>query len=267
MVLPHYSLPVVLPRIALAMVEKVGKRFGRSIRRAPFRLRAIIWASDFVRLQIVGPNPGFLDLDRVELGKGPNLPCVGMPEDMVDFIQAHCKCVFCGASVGLDLSRCACGKSRGFHLEVVFPASLYYSGFKPIFDRESSRLKSLVRNRRIATNGGKASVQDIRTLYTLQEGLCYYCGTSIEGESWQNPFEVDHYESVHDGGSNDITNLVLACPTCNRRKGDNHGDFFQMHVWRSLTPEVRRKLRKIRKQIDDFFETKNLTAPASSDSN
>lgn len=249
------------------MIEEVGKRSGRSIQRVPFRLRSVIWASDFVRLQIVGPDPGFLDVDRIELGKGSDLPYVGMSAEMVDFIREHCKCAFCGASVVLDLNRCACGKSRGFHLEVVFPTSLYYSDFKPIFDRESSRLKSLVRNRRIVANGGKASVEDIRTLYSLQESLCYYCGTLIEGEPWESQFEVDHYESVRDGGSSDITNLVLACPTCNRRKGYDHGDSFQLHVWRSLPPKVRRRLRKIRKQRDDFFETKNQTGSTSGDSN
>ena len=42
-------------------------------------------------------------------------------------------------------------------------------------------------------------------------GPCRYCGGDAGG--W------DHVEPLSDGGANDISNLVPACFTCNRRKG------------------------------------------------
>lgn len=43
--------------------------------------------------------------------------------------------------------------------------------------------------------------------------LCRYCGTGL------GPFHVDHVVPISQGGSNSARNLVLACDTCNTRKG------------------------------------------------
>lgn len=41
---------------------------------------------------------------------------------------------------------------------------------------------------------------------------CFHCLRSI------GPFEFDHLIPFADGGSNDISNIVLACLPCNRSK-------------------------------------------------
>lgn len=49
-------------------------------------------------------------------------------------------------------------------------------------------------------------------------GRCGYCGvseTSVGGE-----LEIDHFHPQAAGGSDDIGNLIYACPACNRFKGD-----------------------------------------------
>lgn len=49
-------------------------------------------------------------------------------------------------------------------------------------------------------------------------GRCGYCGvheTSVGGE-----LEMDHFHPQAAGGSDDIENIVYACTTCNRFKGD-----------------------------------------------
>lgn len=49
-------------------------------------------------------------------------------------------------------------------------------------------------------------------------GKCEYCHTL---ERWQYvPFTVDHVIPLSEGGSDDPTNLALACFHCNRRKAD-----------------------------------------------
>lgn len=49
-------------------------------------------------------------------------------------------------------------------------------------------------------------------------GLCEYCHTK---EQWQYiRFTVDHVIPLSKGGSNDQTNLALACFHCNRRKSN-----------------------------------------------
>lgn len=48
--------------------------------------------------------------------------------------------------------------------------------------------------------------------------LCEYCQTD---ERWQLvQFTVDHIVPISDGGSNELSNLALACFHCNRRKSN-----------------------------------------------
>lgn len=43
--------------------------------------------------------------------------------------------------------------------------------------------------------------------------VCRYCGTT------DGPFQLDHIHPRALGGSDDMANLAVACPTCNNRKG------------------------------------------------
>ena len=57
--------------------------------------------------------------------------------------------------------------------------------------------------------------ESIRALYAFR---CGYCGvTEIESGS---QLEIDHFCPRSQGGENTLDNLIYACPTCNRFKGD-----------------------------------------------
>lgn len=45
-------------------------------------------------------------------------------------------------------------------------------------------------------------------------GKCQYCGTRLMPAEW----ECDHRVSLRDGGTNDITNLIITCKPCHREK-------------------------------------------------
>lgn len=47
------------------------------------------------------------------------------------------------------------------------------------------------------------------------DGHCWYCGRLTNPFS---NFEIDHFQPLADGGTNDLSNLVPACTTCNRSK-------------------------------------------------
>lgn len=51
----------------------------------------------------------------------------------------------------------------------------------------------------------------IAYLHWKWEGRCAYCGAVGE--------QIDHANPVSRGGSDEITNLVLACESCNKHKG------------------------------------------------
>lgn len=79
------------------------------------------------------------------------------------------------------------------------------------------RARSYVANRRARklSAPGRFTKQDIKQLFKSQKGRCWYCQKSIE-----NGYHIDHRIPLSRGGSNDPSNLVLACPSCNLRKGD-----------------------------------------------
>lgn len=62
--------------------------------------------------------------------------------------------------------------------------------------------------------GRRVRQSDVRRLLKSQKGLCYYCRARM-GDA----YTMDHVVPVSRGGSNSPENLVLACRSCNSRKG------------------------------------------------
>lgn len=80
-------------------------------------------------------------------------------------------------------------------------------------NREKTRASC--RNRRALKRNSKGThtISDIRALYEGQNGKCWYCGVDVG-----NDYHVDHFIPLSKGGSNDVGNLRIACPTCNLSK-------------------------------------------------
>ncbi len=51
-------------------------------------------------------------------------------------------------------------------------------------------------------------------IYSRDEGVCQHCGCKVAHDN----FHVDHVVPIVRGGTNDIDNYVLSCPSCNIRK-------------------------------------------------
>jgi hypothetical protein len=61
----------------------------------------------------------------------------------------------------------------------------------------------------------------IRTLVRRRaKGRCEYCGLPQEGAPFFT-FHVEHIRARQHGGGDDPSNLALACPDCNAKKGPN----------------------------------------------
>ncbi len=59
-------------------------------------------------------------------------------------------------------------------------------------------------------NGGTHTQEEISALKASYHGLCAYCTSAAN--------EIDHVVPLSHGGGNEISNLVPACGSCNRRK-------------------------------------------------
>lgn len=79
---------------------------------------------------------------------------------------------------------------------------------------ENKILAKNVRNKRRAKiKDGSVTPQEIRGLIKNVKS-CYWCDKKID----KNNYHLDHFMPLSKGGLHTISNLVIACPTCNLQK-------------------------------------------------
>jgi 5-methylcytosine-specific restriction endonuclease McrA len=73
----------------------------------------------------------------------------------------------------------------------------------------------------------------VEMLFKRDGDRCVYCGLNIH-PNWQRamPYAtLDHVFPVSKGGSDDLTNLVLACGPCNNAKADKVPEVWFKEIW------------------------------------
>ncbi|MCY3572804.1 MAG: HNH endonuclease signature motif containing protein [Chloroflexi bacterium] len=73
---------------------------------------------------------------------------------------------------------------------------------------------------------GDVSATMLRDRILESGGRCEWCGRNLAGME----FELDHVLSLAQGGGNTPSNLVVACPSCNRRKAAKHPARFAVEI-------------------------------------
>lgn len=87
---------------------------------------------------------------------------------------------------------------------------------------EINRTKSRNYHARKHKAQGTHTLEQVRTLYKKQRGRCFYCNTKLNDK-----YHADHVMPISRGGSNYISNIVVACSVCNESKGGK-----LLHEWR-----------------------------------
>lgn len=86
-------------------------------------------------------------------------------------------------------------------------------GIMPLSARSKCAAIRAKRRARISAAEGCFTARDIDRLLRLQRGCCACCSRVLRGS-----FHRDHIVPLARGGTNDIYNIQLTCPTCNQRK-------------------------------------------------
>lgn len=87
------------------------------------------------------------------------------------------------------------------------------------------KVKRYINKRRamLAGSGGSYTEDELQSLLHLYEYLCAYCRKA--------PYEhLDHDTPISRGGTNDISNLLPSCATCNLKKGTRTGAEFRARL-------------------------------------
>lgn len=88
---------------------------------------------------------------------------------------------------------------------------------------QERRLYKHTRRARLKSIGGVHTVNEIQNLLELQKWKCAVCSVSVITK-----YHIDHILPIKLGGSNDIYNIQILCPTCNLQKSAKHPvDFMQ----------------------------------------
>ena len=231
-------------------MTRVGVTENNSVVPIPLRISYQLWGMEVCRLHLipVGQEP---------LALGRYWPS-GLTEDATAFITEHCKCAYCKAEIPTPLAPCPCGKAekRGYLLEAIYPRATHGELFKRVLERESSRAKGRARRARIVANGGALNPALYPEMLEAQEYRCYYCAATLIDQSGQTTFHADHYKPLHLGGSNGFENIVLACSSCNKRKGKLWPTTFKQKIARERRPEETLVVRRIWRQLDRWRATK-----------
>lgn len=109
--------------------------------------------------------------------------------------------------------------------------------------RRRAKAKRLMRNVRIAENGGRLTRKELRAI--RESGPCQYCGAKAT--------ETDHVHALANGGRHEPSNVIPVCQHCSRSKGAK--DILSWHRWdlvaRALAmnvPAVQQELARLSAQ-------------------
>lgn len=77
-----------------------------------------------------------------------------------------------------------------------------------------NRAQNALRRARKQGSNGVVTTQDIQAQYATQQGCCMWCSEFVG-----TVYDVDHVKPLARDGTHTPDNIVIACPTCNGKKG------------------------------------------------
>ena len=86
----------------------------------------------------------------------------------------------------------------------------------------------------MTTSRKRISEATRRDVFRKFNGCCAYCGNTL----FYSDMQVDHVTPVHRGGTNDPSNLVPSCRSCNYYKGTRTVEEFRSEL-ENLIPRLR----------------------------
>lgn len=173
-----------------------------------------------------------------------------MSQELRDAILRSARCVDCSAKIRPDFD-CPCLLGTKYRVttrqwfDEIFP--LCKRDQRRVYSRRSAKSRA----KHLSAAEGTHTKEDIRELWHIQSGRCYFCLTAMKHYVEPNPFHIDHLTPISRGGTQWPSNLALVCASCNCSKNDqNEREFWRRVVAKygaSFVGEQEARLTLIRK--------------------
>ena len=177
----------------------------------------------------------------------------------LSFLTKRAECAHCHRRANNLEEHMACGTTMIRGKKRTPPARLFLPGnsihvLQDIAFKERIQRWSVQRKLRVESAGGSHTREEIMVLRQLQEDRCFYCFASLlgPGRGMNGPAEPvtchkDHFSPLRREGTNFISNIVLACPSCNSSKCEQDGMAYLRECMAKASREDRVGLRRIHK--------------------
>lgn len=174
-------------------------------------------------------------------------PGSGIDSEFGAFVLAHATCAICGEKVSDFDKHIACLKSnkRAFIAKLRMPKE-HSDYIQKVWLEDRRRANNERRKYRLSIAGGSHTHEELRRVFEIQQGHCFYCYCELMFNG--DPAEVhrDHFIPVALGGGDGIDNIVLACSRCNHDKGIQPGPMYFDNAIKKIPWNIRRKLITLR---------------------
>lgn len=123
-----------------------------------------------------------------------------------------------------------------------------------IDNRVKSKRKAERRKARLAKVGGSCSQEDLRTIWQLQGGRCYYSDVPLGQAFETGQYQVDHIIPVQLGGTNWPSNIALATKRMNLLKsGFERQDFLAANFGKEERKYIYKRIHRIDRERRKLF--------------
>jgi hypothetical protein len=139
------------------------------------------------------------------------------------------RCIKCGGKAfSAETLQCSCGESA--QVGVLLPPGIRFmlqqldTRYPFAAARNSEAIEPPTQTRRRQPTRERKRAPELRTMYELQNGKCYYCSKALGQFGSRGAFVRDHLQP-HGWGDRDesdfedFSNLALTCWSCNESKG------------------------------------------------
>jgi hypothetical protein len=183
---------------------------------------------------------------------------------LIERLRRYGHCTACGRPAPDRLDVCQCGHipKRGGTLEVTISDRSAEPRFDKLVAQLLDRAKSDARRLRLAANPSTLTEAEVAMLLTWQRSMCFYCGLPFQVETAKTIFRRDHVLALLRGGATAIENTVLACVSCNARKGSSDATLFARRMARARAPEAKPAYsamrRSFRRHLASYLATRDV---------